>query len=271
MRIRFALLAVAALALAGCASSTGNTDVAGPAADELDGSWLLTAATDTSGTFDLGDTAITLEIDGDRASGAAPCNSYTGAFATTADGIDLGPMASTRMACSPDSVMKLETRYLAALEAVDTATIDGDTLTLSLSDDPLELVYTETDGPETADLVGPRWNLETIVTGDETRSVELDADLVFGDDGTLHGSAGCRGFTADYVHDGDEGDSAGAQITLTRLDIDHAACPATSGEQETLVFDVIGQGFTASVVGDTLTLTRTGTDNRLVYQAGDTP
>ena len=48
-----ALFAVAVLTLAGCASQAGN-EVAAPVGDELDGSWVLTAATDASGTFEIG-------------------------------------------------------------------------------------------------------------------------------------------------------------------------------------------------------------------------
>lgn len=276
MRMNLAILAVAVIALSGCASSPG-AQVGSPNADDLDDSWQLDSGTDSSGSFDLGDLTVTLEIDDARASGKAPCNSYTGGFSSTADGVTFGPLASTRMACSPDSVMKLETRYLAALEAVDTAVIDpaapGDTLTLSRGNS-VTLVFTETDependGPESVDLVGPIWSLETITTGDASSTVQGEATLVFGEDGSLHGSAGCRGFTGNYVHNGDEDDAAGAEITLTHLEIDNSDCPADIGDQETVVFDLIGKGFTAAVVGDILTITRTGSDSALVYRAGE--
>ncbi|GAB3605846.1 hypothetical protein GCM10027413_12550 [Conyzicola nivalis] len=130
-----------ALALAGCAGSP-TSEVAAPVADELDASWLLTAGTDTSGSFALDDVSITLEIDGTVASGNSGCNSYTGDVETTSDSVSFGPFASTRMACSPETVMALEARYLKALEAADTASVDGDTLTLSLNDDALQLVFT---------------------------------------------------------------------------------------------------------------------------------
>jgi len=264
MRSKTALIAVAvvAAALSGCASQAGN-EIAAPVGDELDGSWQLTAGTDASGTFDLGDTAITLDVDGKRASGNSGCNSYTGDFGGTADGVTFGPFASTQMYCEPDSLMKLESRYLEALETVDTAAIDDDTLTLSLDDDVLQLIYTEVEEPDDAELVGPTWTLETVTMADAASSVQGDATLDFGEDGTLRGSAGCRGFSGDYVAADDD------EIRITGLEIDHADCSADFGEQETRVFDVIGEGFRAEIEGDVLTLTRTGSDVTLVYRAGD--
>lgn len=265
MHARPAVLSVVvlALALAGCAGSPGE-DVAAPDAADLTGDWQLTAGTDTTGTFDLDDVAqpITLELADRTASGRAPCNTYTGDFSGTADGVDFGPFAITRMACSPDSVMTLESRYVAALEAADTATLDGSTLTLSLSDDVLELVFEEVLATPAADLVGPTWMLETITTGDTAASVRGEATLVFGEDGTLRGNAGCHGFSGDYVH------TDGA-VAFTRLDVDHTDCTDELAAQETTVFDILGQGFTAAIDGDTLTVTKTGGDGALVYRAED--
>ncbi|WP_411700552.1 META domain-containing protein [Conyzicola sp.] len=255
-------IAVAALALAGCAP-TPSTEVAGPVGDKLDDSWLLTSGTDTSGAFDLDDASITLEIDDNVASGNSGCNSYTGDFGGTADGVSFGPFASTRMACSPETVMTLEARYLKALEAADTATVDGDTLTLSLNDDVLELVYSQTEPVADAELVGPTWGLESVGTTDAVSSVQGDPTLVFGEDGTIHGSGGCREFSGDYVAADDD------LIRFTRFEIASAECPAEVGDQETKVFDIIGEGFTAEIEGDTMTVTRAGSDVTLVYRAGE--
>jgi heat shock protein HslJ len=272
MRTRFVLVAVTALALAGCASSPEVTNPGFPVADDLDGSWRLTSGTDTTGAFDLGDSEITLDLDDRAASGNAGCNTYTGEFGVTVDGgVSFGPLASTKMACSPDSVMDLESRYLAALEAADTATLDVDGLTLSLNDDVLELVFAEIDDDSADDsadegdaddaaLVGTTWSLETIVGTEAAVVVDGDASLVFGEDGTIHGSAGCRGFEGDYV----ARDSG--RIAITRIEIDAADCPETIGTQETLVFDVIGEGFTATIADSRLTLSKDGSSISLVYR-----
>ena len=261
MRAKLAVLTVALLALTGCGISTGNQP--DPDADDITGNWQLVAGTDLTGTFVLDDVPqpITLELSGSTAAGQAPCNSYTGEFEGTSDGVDFGPFASTRMACSPDSVMELESRYIAGLEAVDTATVDGSTLTLTLNDDVLELVFEEVAATPAADLVGPTWTLETIAVGETSASVAGEATLIFGEDGTFRGNAGCRGFSGYYVYKDDA-------VTFTSLEIDHSQCTDELAAQETTVFDILGQGFMATIDGDTLTATKTGgADGALVYRA----
>ena len=120
----------------------------------------------------------------------------------------------------------------------------------------------EVSAPVDDELVGPTWSLESVVAGGAAATVQGDATLDFGEDGTVHGSAGCRGFGGDYLATDDD------EIRITSLEIDHSNCPAEIGDQETRVFDVIGEGFRADIDGDTLTATRTGSDVSLVYRAG---
>jgi heat shock protein HslJ len=260
MRAKLAVLTVALLALTGCGVSTGYE--ADPDGDDITGSWQLTAGTDTTGTFDLDDVPqpVTLEIADGTASGNAPCNSFTGEVGSSTEGVEFGPLATTRMACSPDSVMELESRYIAGLEAVDTATVDGSTLTLTLNDDVLELIFDEVVPTPAAELVGPTWTLETVLAGNSAGSVAGDATLSFGEDGTFRGNAGCHGFSGYYVYKDDA-------VNFTSLDVDHTACTDELAAQETTVFDILGQGFMATIDGDTLTATKTGGDGALVYRA----
>lgn len=65
-----------------------------------------------------------------RASGFAGVNRYGGSWTAAAgNALKLGPMAATRMAGPPER-MDLEQRFLAALEGVDAATVQGPTLAL---------------------------------------------------------------------------------------------------------------------------------------------
>jgi heat shock protein HslJ len=65
-----------------------------------------------------------------RASGFAGVNRYGGSWeAAAGTALKLGPMAATRMAGPPER-MDLEQRFLAALEGVDAATVQGPTLAL---------------------------------------------------------------------------------------------------------------------------------------------
>ncbi len=71
-------------------------------------------------------------------SGNSGCNNYKGSYTVTGNQIKIGPLASTRMACSdPAGVMEQEAQYLAALETAATYQIEGTTLELRTSDDAL--------------------------------------------------------------------------------------------------------------------------------------
>ncbi len=95
----------------------------------------------------LRDTGITLQLaDDGKFSGSAGCNRYFGTFEQTGDGIAFGPVASTRRACpAPDGIMKQETRYLQALEAVSSYRIDIDKLELLKSDGKVAARYHAAD------------------------------------------------------------------------------------------------------------------------------
>lgn len=177
---RFALPAaapflVAALVLgtlAGCASEDATGSSAGASASpsgdaaggvvgsdmvkpvggdlrEGDTWYLVGAVSDTSIP-----TTVTLTFDGDTASGSGPVNTYSTSFTATEDGgLELGPIASTRMA-GPDDAMAAETAYFALLEEVDgyTAVEGGE---LYLFDGDLQvLTYSEVPVP-TDDLTVP--------------------------------------------------------------------------------------------------------------------
>ncbi len=81
---------------------------------ELDGAYRLASLFDEAIPG-----AITLELNGGAVGGNAGCNGYFGKMgATSTPGtLEIGPLATTRMACGED-VDALEARYLAALAAV---------------------------------------------------------------------------------------------------------------------------------------------------------
>ncbi|WP_019584926.1 META domain-containing protein [Deinococcus apachensis] len=96
----------------------------------LDGTWTL-----------IGGTALrvvpggvpSLTFAGDRVSGTGGCNRLTGSFQLEGKALTLGPLASTRMACSPE-VNAQETAFLAFLGRPLTASRQAVTLTLTSAD-----------------------------------------------------------------------------------------------------------------------------------------
>jgi heat shock protein HslJ len=114
-----------------------------------------------------------------------------------------------------------------------------------------------------SDLDGSTWTLDQVATGARGIPVHGTGELVFAVDGTLRGNAGCHRFTASYTS-GSDG-SSGVAVTLADLDIAHMNCEALYGEQETAVFDALGQGFEARVIGDSLVIERDGSSSSLGF------
>ena len=93
----------------------------------LDGtSWTLT---DLDGSPVTG-TAPTLAFTGYEVSGTGGCNTFNGGYETEANSIRFGSIGSTMMACE-DPALPQETIYFAALDGATSATVDGDTLTIT--------------------------------------------------------------------------------------------------------------------------------------------
>lgn len=66
--------------------------------------------------------------------GQGPCNRYHATNSTPYPWIEVGPIASTRMAC-PE--LKAESAYFTALRAARVVVIEGDTMTMSAEEQPL--------------------------------------------------------------------------------------------------------------------------------------
>jgi heat shock protein HslJ len=74
-------------------------------------------------------------------SGSGGCNTFNAGYTVEgADGLIIGPIASTRMACS-DDVMAAESAYFAALENVATYSVSAGTLTLRDADGATQVTY----------------------------------------------------------------------------------------------------------------------------------
>lgn len=110
------LILLAALALGGCAMTTGST-----LAQLQASTWQLQGAS--------GDT-FTLQVAGDKVAGKGGCNRYFGGITEQDDGVlTLGPMGATRMMCMGELAGK-EMEYLESLEKVASFQISGNQLVL---------------------------------------------------------------------------------------------------------------------------------------------
>ncbi len=72
-----------------------------------------------------------------KIAGAAPCNGFSGDMTAPYPWFEIGPLATTRMAC-PD--MDAENRFFAALGDMTLSEVSGDTMILS-NDSAREMVF----------------------------------------------------------------------------------------------------------------------------------
>jgi heat shock protein HslJ len=131
-KIFVGLLGAASVALVlftGCSSDAtkaagkGETSMNAPSAAALAGSeWLLE---DLGGTGVLDRVQATISfLEGGRIAGNGSCNRFSGAAEITEGKMKVGPLASTRMACTP-AVADQETKYLRALEGAERIALNG--------------------------------------------------------------------------------------------------------------------------------------------------
>jgi heat shock protein HslJ len=209
-------------------------------------SWILTTL---NGAAPLPDTTITagFEVDGNL-SGSDGCNRYGASYEVEGDKITITPGMSTMMAC-PEPTMQQAGEYMTALAAATSYQIQGDTL--ELLDAGGNPVATFTAQPTS--LPGTSW----IVIGYNNGrggvvSVIIDTEItaVFGEDGTLSGSAGCNNYTASYEADDDGNISIGPAATTRMM------CSEPEGimEQETEYLAALETAATYNIEGERLQL-----------------
>ena len=115
----------------------------------------------------------------------------------TVDGnaITIGQAASTMMMCAePEGVMEQETAYLTALSTAATYKIQGDQLELRTADGALVASYVAVV-PQP--LTGVTWQAVSYNNGNQAVVGIINGTTitaVFGEDGSLTGSAGCNNY-----------------------------------------------------------------------------
>jgi len=87
---------------------------------------------------------------------------------------------------------------------------------------------------------------------------DVDATLVFGEDGTLAGSTGCNELGGTYTVEGD-------QITFVQIVSTLILCPDLQMAQEEAMLRVLMETASFNIEGDTLTITND--DMVLVFEA----
>jgi heat shock protein HslJ len=183
-------------------------------------------------------------------SGSAGCNNYNATYTVADDALTVSAPATTRMMCAePAGVMEQESAYLAALAMAASYALVGDELEIADADGNMLLTYA---AAKEAPLTGVTWSLISFNNGKGAiSSVILDTEItaVFGEDGSLAGSAGCNSYSASYSTDGDTISIGMAATTLMMC-----AEPAGIMEQEAAYLAAIQTAATYEVGSQRLDL-----------------
>lgn len=111
--------------LRGCGRMLASTEVTGV-------HWRLVQLGSSPAVTTSGATPPYLRLDADsaRAVGSTGCNQFGGPFARDGERLRLGPLATTRRACTDPVLARQETIYVRVLESTDGARVERDTLVL---------------------------------------------------------------------------------------------------------------------------------------------
>ncbi|WP_411081454.1 META domain-containing protein [Streptomyces sp. cmx-18-6] len=177
------------------------------------------------------------------------CNRIGGEARVEGDRITVSRTHSTQMACEED-VEKFETAAVEALSGELTAKLSGKNLTLTTEDGGA----IELSEEEAADLVGTRWVVNTLLSGETATSVPADLPkgrvphLTFGEDGTVQGESGCNSFHG-------KAKAKGSTITFGPLAGTRKMCPEAEMKVERAVLAALDGPTTYTIKGSTLTVT----------------
>ncbi len=199
---------------------------------------------------------ITGHINDKAIYGDTGCNYY--ASPVTIEGGHLsftGGGYRNEMGCSGPAP---EDSYLAALYASTAIGRNGDLLVLSGPES--RLVFKRTSPPPIRAIIDRRWQLEKVVaTHPQPHKLSLRGELSLHKGGTFEGFAGCKQFSGNWIVEGD-------RILNTQTSY-RGRCSQRELKLVAAVIDALGDGFTAQVNADRLTIFAARSRDRLLYRA----
>lgn len=211
----------------------------------LDGRMFV--ATGSTGFEIVPDSTIRISFDGGSLSATAGCNIIGGTYTVDSGGtLHTDALSMTEMACA-DVLMQQDDRFVEFLSAGPTVELDGDDLTLASVDASIRFLDREVADPDRP-LAGPRWVVDSIITGDSAMGGFGDAEaaITFADDLVIV-EAGCNTGSAPVtIGDG--------TITFGALVLTEIACTGPAMELETAVVATLAGEVTFEIEAGRLTL-----------------
>ncbi|MEU0759433.1 META domain-containing protein [Streptomyces microflavus] len=255
-RMAVSVSVLALLTLAACGTESGSGSGSGDGSDTVQSDVPVTGVAWSVDSLTVGGKKTEapegsrLEIDPKgRAKAGFGCNHISADARVEGDRITFGKPVSTQMACD-EATEKAEKAALAAMDGEVTAKLSGEKLTLTTEGGDTIALSEE----KPAALVGTRWAVNTLLSGETATSVPADLPkervphLTFGEDGTVHGNSGCNSFHGKAAVEGstiDFGPPAGTR----------KMCPEAEMEVERAVLAALDGPATYTIKGSTLTVT----------------
>ncbi|MFE1331066.1 META domain-containing protein [Streptomyces microflavus] len=255
-RMAVSVSVLALLTLAACGTESGSGSGSGDGSDTVQSDVPVTGVAWSVDSLTVGGkkteapAGSRLEIDPKgRAKAGFGCNHIGADARVEGDRITFGKPVSTQMACD-ETTEKAEKAALAAMDGEVTAKLSGEKLTLTTEGGDTIALSEE----KPAGLVGTRWAVNTLLSGETATSVPADLPkervphLTFGEDGTVHGNSGCNSFHGKAAVEGstiDFGPPAGTR----------KMCPEAEMEVERAVLAALDGPATYTIKGSTLTVT----------------
>ena len=241
------ILFVMALLLSACSTPRAE------ASASLIGSWKLTAfgpADSPTPAVEGTNAGLTFNEDG-MVSGTSGCNGLGGDYTIEGDQIKFGEFVSTLMACD-DPIMKQEEAAHKVLTGAASYKIEGDRLTITNNDNVLIFTrgsFSPDQPSEPVSLTGT-WKLTSYGTMETVSSAlaDVEANLIFNDDGTVTGTSGCNEFGGKLAVEGE-------QITFQEIVSTLKLCDTPLMGQEEAIQQVLSETTTYKIEGNTLTIT----------------
>jgi heat shock protein HslJ len=224
---------------AGCGGDDGHATEASSLADVP---WIVSSGLDVPGWESVRPSATF--ADG-TVGGSTGCNRFTASYTVDGDALEIGTIASTKIACPPPADA-VEREYLDALGRVAGWRLENQDLLL-LDSDGAELLRYRAATP-----VGD-WHATVIQTGLALVSPLPGTEVTarFAADGTLTGSAGCNTYRTTYT-------TTRGGIEIAPPAATKKACSAPDGilEQEAAYLAALPTANHYRVDGDSLALLR---------------
>jgi heat shock protein HslJ/predicted small secreted protein len=217
--------------------------------------WLLESYVKSEGEMvDVlpGSLVTALFADG-QLGGNASCNAYNAQYTAQGGKISIGVGASTMMYCPPEELMAQEMDYLSALGKAAFHLVTEEELVIADATGRTILRY---GVQEPTSLVGTDWQLTRYSNGKggyQSVMTGTGITALFGEDGSLTGSAGCNNYVSSYQLDGTAGGASG-RISIGPAATTRKMCPAPEGimEQEAAYLAALQSATTFEIKGDEL-------------------